>query len=124
MLLGDLNTDVSIYHGRDIRILTLPEPPAPTTMASYSWSMIGYLFPIKGETSFALRLPDGVMIFLTGAVREKLRAEACRAAVWEAAKRRSPEENILEAAAPAEKSAGRGIRAEGGGVERQWDGWT
>lgn len=32
-----------------------PDPPAPTTMASYSWSTTGYLLPTKGEASFARR---------------------------------------------------------------------
>lgn len=77
----------------------LPDPPAPTTTASYSWSMIGYLLPIKGETSFARRLPDGVMIRLTGVVQEKLRAEAFR--VVEAANRRSPEDNMVTICADA-----------------------
>jgi hypothetical protein len=58
--------------------------------------MMGYLFPIIGETSFALRLPDGVIILFADGVEEKARAGACRV---EAAKRRSPEDNILEAAA-------------------------
>lgn len=30
-----------------------PEPPAPTTTASYSWSMTGYLVLTKGEASWA-----------------------------------------------------------------------
>ena len=58
--------------------------------------MMGYLFPIIGETSFARRGPEGVMTFFTGAVREKFRAWTCRLV---AAKRRSPDENILEAVA-------------------------
>jgi hypothetical protein len=30
-----------------------PEPPAPTTMASYSWSTTGYLLLRKGDASLA-----------------------------------------------------------------------
>lgn len=32
-----------------------PDPPAPTTTASYSWSMTGYLREMNPEASFALR---------------------------------------------------------------------
>jgi hypothetical protein len=32
-----------------------PAPPAPTTIASYSWSITGYFREIKPEASFALR---------------------------------------------------------------------
>lgn len=58
--------------------------------------MMGYLLPIIGETSFALRLPDGVMMRFAAGVEEKAREGAWRE---EAAKRRSPVDNILEAAA-------------------------
>jgi hypothetical protein len=34
-----------------------PAPPAPTTIASYSWSMTGYFCEINPDASFARRLP-------------------------------------------------------------------
>merc|ERR1711963_1048323 len=47
-----------------------PEPPAPTTSASYSWSMTGYLLLTKGEASFALSGPFEITR-ATGRVVEK-----------------------------------------------------
>ena len=55
--------------------------------------MIGYLFPISGETSFARSGAD-VMILFCLAVREKLRACTC---LLVAVKRRSPVDSILKA---------------------------
>ena len=54
--------------------------------------MMGYLFPIIGETSFALSGALVTILFLQ-AVREKLRDCACRP---DAANRRSPEDNIVK----------------------------
>jgi hypothetical protein len=58
-----------------------PAPPAPTTRASYSWSMTGYLLLRKGDASFARR---GwlVMIRAVGTLREKARA-CCLLRPWE-----------------------------------------
>jgi hypothetical protein len=49
-----------------------PAPPAPTTMASYSWSMTGYLLEMKPDASFALRFPVPNMR-CAGRVEEKAR---------------------------------------------------
>jgi hypothetical protein len=43
-----------------------PDPPAPTTMASYSWSTTGYLLLTKGEASFAL---SGACVIIRAAAR-------------------------------------------------------
>merc|ERR1712093_658445 len=47
-----------------------PAPPAPTTIASYSWSTTGYLLVSNGEASFARR-GACVMIRAAGLVAEK-----------------------------------------------------
>jgi hypothetical protein len=63
--------------------------------------MMGYLFPINGETSLAL---SGalVTILFARAVREKLRDCACR---LDAANRRSPEDNIMKLDPPKRRTA-------------------
>ena len=49
-----------------------PAPPAPTTMASYSWSMTGYVLEIKPEASLAFRFSVAKMR-AAGRVDEKAR---------------------------------------------------
>lgn len=57
-----------------------PAPPAPTTTASYSWSMTGYLREIKPEASLALRF-SVPMKRAAGRVDEKFREGVRR--LWE-----------------------------------------
>lgn len=49
-----------------------PAPPAPTTIASYSWSMTGYLDEMKPDASLALRFSVAKMR-AAGRVDEKAR---------------------------------------------------
>jgi hypothetical protein len=79
--------------------------------------MMGYLFPINGETSLALSGALVTILFLQ-AVREKLRACTCR---LDAANRRSPEDNIMKLDPPKRRNA---CYEDGGcfgcGVGEQW----
>ena len=54
-----------------------PAPPAPTTMASYSWSITGYLLEMKPEASLALRFSVAKMR-AAGRVDEKARDDGVR----------------------------------------------
>ena len=49
-----------------------PAPPAPTTTASYSWSMTGYLREMNPDASFALRFSVPIKR-AAGRVDEKFR---------------------------------------------------